>query len=273
MNSIRWLVPGASALTAVACLPLTVQAALDEDFLKNYGGSYTMDCADPASAKATVFDTALVFLDGERRVAGSNADLASSWFGNSPPENFLFALLSDMPDAGQMIWMVYQDESGLYLTIDGDIGVIEAIGTSLAGQKFYRCDGAPTQAITPEVPRRNYELHELSAPGILMYPGARAAYYKALGPLIEEAWLAELDGPSSENSYEIVAGAEYLRAYCCMNHDCYENNVVFLYSARQNLVYGKVYQSGKSTLIGEPPPEVAKDLERLWQELFRSTPP
>jgi hypothetical protein len=57
-----------------------------------------------------------------------------------------------------------------------------------------------------------------------------------------------------------------------MNHDCYENNVVFLYSARQNLVYGKVYHGGKSTLIGEPPPEVAKDLERLWQELFRSNP-
>jgi hypothetical protein len=105
-----------------------------------------------------------------------------------------------------------------------------------------------------------------------MYPGARAAYYKALGPLVEEAWLAELDGPSSENRYEIIAGAEYLRAYCCKNHDCYENNVVFLYSARQNLVYGKVYQGGTSTLIGEPPPEIAKDLERLWQELFRSSP-
>ena len=32
------------------------------------------------------------------------------------------------------------------------------------------------------------------------------------------------------------------------------------------------YQGGKSTLIGGPPPEVAKDLERLWQELFRSNP-
>ena len=273
MNTIRWGMPCASALTALACLPVNAWAALDQDFLETYGGDYMIDCADPASAKATVLDTALVFLAGEKRIAGSNADFASSWFGNSPPENFLMALLSDMPDAGQMIWMVYQDESGMYLTIDADGDTMEAIGTLFAGQRFYRCAGAAPRAVVPEAPQRNYELHELSAAGILMYPGARAAYYKALGPLIEEAWLAELDGPSSENSYVIVAGAEYLRAYCCMNHDCYENNVVFLYSARQNLVYGKVFQGGKSTLIGDPPPEVAKDLERLWLELFRSNLP
>ncbi len=271
MNVIQRLIAGTSALTLLACA-LPAQAALDEDFLENFGGSYMIDCADPASAKATVFDTALVFLDGERRIAGSNADVASSYFGNSPPENFLMALLSELPDAGQMIWMVYQDESGMYLTIEGDRDSMEAIGTSIPGQKFYRCGGAPPPAVVAEVPPRSYELHELSAAGILMYPGARAAYYKALGPLVDEAWLAELDGPSSENSYVIVDGAEYLRAYCCMNHDCYENNVVFLYSARQNLVYGKVYQGGTSTLIGEPPPEVAQDLERLWQELFRSNP-
>lgn len=273
MNIVRRHIRGGSAVIFLACMPASPQAALDNDFLETYGGSYMIDCADPASAKATVFDTALEFLDGERRVAGSNADVAYSYFGNSPPDNFLMALLSDLPDSGQMIWMVYQDESGMYLTIDAGGDAMEAIGTSLAGQKFYRCDGAPSLAVLPEVPQRNYELHELSAAGILMYPGARAAYYKALGPLIEEAWLAELDGPSAENSYVIIAGAEYLRAFCCKNHDCYENNVVFLYSARQNLVYGKVYQSGKSTLIGAPPPEVAQDLGRLWQELFRSKLP
>jgi hypothetical protein len=272
MNTMQSLIGGATALSFLSCLPLFAGATLDADFLEIYGGSYMIDCADPASAKATVFDTALVFLDGNTRIAGSNADAAFSYFGNSPPENFLMALLSDLPDAGQMIWMVYQDDSGMYLTIDGDGDTMETIGTSYAGQKFYRCDGAPPRAEVLEAPQRNYELHELSASGILMYPGARAAYYKALGPLIEEAWLAELDGPSSENSYVVVDGAEYLRAFCCKNHDCYENNVVFLYSPRQNLVYGKVYQGGKSTLIGAPPPEVAKDLERLWQELFRSNP-
>jgi hypothetical protein len=247
-------------------------AALDQGFLEVYGGDYMIDCADPASAKATVFDTTLVFLDDERRIAGGNADVASSYFGNSPPENFLMALLGDLPDARQMIWMVYQDESGMYLLIDGDGDAMEEIGTTFAGRKFYRCAGAAPRAVVLEAPQRNYELHELSAAGILMYPGAKAAYYKALGPLVEETWLAELDGPSSENSYEIVGGAEYLRAYCCKNHDCYENNVVFLYSARQNLVYGKVFQGGKSTLIGNPPPEVAGDLEQLWLELFRSNP-
>jgi hypothetical protein len=164
---------------------------------------------------------------------------------------------------------VYEDDSGVYLTIDGDAGVIEAMG-SLAGQRFYRCDAVPKKAPMAETPQRHYELHELSASGILMYPGAMAAYYDALGPLIEERWLAELDGPSAENTYVVIAGDEYLRAFCCKNHDCYENNIVFLYSARQKLVYGYVYQGGEATLIGEPPPEVEKYLGRLWQELFRS---
>jgi hypothetical protein len=37
-------------------------------------------------------------------------------------------------------------------------------------------------------------------------------------------------------------------------------------------VYGKVNQTGKSTLIGNPPPAVAAELEKIWKKQFRSQP-
>ncbi|MGZ9067364.1 MAG: hypothetical protein ACXW2I_18775 [Burkholderiales bacterium] len=36
--------------------------------------------------------------------------------------------------------------------------------------------------------------------------------------------------------------------------------------------YGKIYQRGKSSLIGAPPPAVAAELERLWKSEWRSRP-
>lgn len=250
------------------------QGGLDTDTFKVYGGTYLADCANPASAKATVFADALVFLHGSKRVAGSNVEPRAAFFGNSSPEGYLLALYSEVPGAGEMYWIVYEDKSGMYLTIDGDTKVVEVIGGLPAGQKFRRCDGGPGRAATPPpAAPRTYALTELSAQGLLLDPKAKAAYYKSLGPLVEEGWLADLDGPSSENTKVMIAGTEYVRAYACKNHDCYDNNTVLLYSAYQNVVYGKVYQHGKSTLIGAPPPAVAKELKRLWRELFRSNPP
>lgn len=272
MNAIRYLIQGSVAIFVTVSTPAWSQG-LDADTLKAYGGTYMVDCRNPASAKATVFADALVFLHGSKRVAGSNVQAASSYFGNSPPEGYLMALLSEVAGGAEMYWFIFEDKSGRYLNIDGDAKLVAAIGKPLVGQKFRRCDGA-SQRVTapPPAPPRSYAMTELSAAGILLDPKAKAAYYKALGSLVKEDWLATLDGPSSENKVVAVAGAEYVRAYACKNHDCYDNNTVFLYSASQNLVYGKVYQRGKSTLIGVPPPGVAKELERLWRERFRSNP-
>ncbi len=109
-------------------------------------------------------------------------------------------------------------------------------------------------------------------PGCSTTRKAKALYYKALGPLTKEPWLAKLDGPSSEGQAMKVADADYVMLYTCKNHDCYDNNVVLLWSGVQDVVYGKVNQRGKSTLIGNPPPAVAAELEKLWKKQFRSQP-
>lgn len=115
---------------------------------------------------------------------------------------------------------------------------------------------------------KGYALTELSASGLLYDPKAKAGYYKALGPLAKEPWLAKLDGPSSENKAVKVAGADFVKIATCKNHDCTDNKVLLLWAA-PDVVYGKVYQRGKSTLIGTPPPAVASELEKLWKQEWR----
>ncbi len=116
-------------------------------------------------------------------------------------------------------------------------------------------------------------LDEVGASGLLLDAAARETYEAVLGPLREEPWLAELDGPSPENRWLDLDGRRYLLVEACKNHDCYDNSVVLLYAAADGVMYGKVYQSGRSTLLGRPPPALARELERLWQEEFRQQQP
>jgi Inhibitor of vertebrate lysozyme (Ivy) len=118
---------------------------------------------------------------------------------------------------------------------------------------------------------KGYSLSQLTAAGLLYNPQAKAAYHKALGPLVKEPWLARLDGPSNEFRPVKVAGADYMLGGTCKNHDCYDNTVVLLWAA-PDVIYGKVVQKSKSTLIGSPPPAVAAELEKLWKTEFRSQP-
>jgi hypothetical protein len=106
---------------------------------------------------------------------------------------------------------------------------------------------------------KGYALDELSAAGLLYNQKAKATYYKMLGPLSKAEWLAKLDGPSPQNRRIKVAGADYFLLAACKNRDCENNSTVLLYSPVQDVVYGTVYQRGKSSLIGAPPPAVAAE--------------
>lgn len=272
MHPIRSFIRAGTAAAILASGTPAWPQGLDAHTLKSHGGTYMVDCKNPASAKATVFADALVFLNADKRIAGSKVETRASSFGNSPPKDFLFELFSTVPGGLEMSWYVHQDSSGPYLYISADPKLMAIIGKAMAEKKFRRCDGAPTKVATPAPPQRKYALTELSAAGILMDPKAKAAYYKALGSLRREPWLAKLDGPSTENKPVTVAGTDYVLAICCKDHDCHDNNTVLLYSAAQNIVYGKIYQRGKSYLIGTPPPAVARELEQLWRKEWRSNP-
>lgn len=261
-----------AALLIAAGASAWAQSKLDAETMKAFGGTYMADCANNASAKATVFADALVFLDGGKRVAGAKPQSAAAFYGPNQPPEFRTVLLSEAP-GGQLLFAIYQDKSGTFLKLDGDTKVLASIGKAVGEQKFRRCDGAakPAQTAAVTTPQKKYGLHELDAGGVMLDPKVKATYYKALGPLASERWLAKLDGPSPQNKRIKVAGTDYVQVSSCKNHDCSNNNTVLLYSPEQDVLYGLVYLKGKATLIGAPPPAVAAELPKLWKKEWRQS--
>jgi hypothetical protein len=106
----------------------------------------------------------------------------------------------------------------------------------------------------------------------LKEPAFKTAYMKALGPKANTAWLAKRDGPAPEDKFVQVAGERYVKNAFCKNRDCGDNSAVILYSPDKKSVYGTIYEKGKTTLIGDPPPAVAAELGQLWKKEWRSQP-
>lgn len=105
----------------------------------------------------------------------------------------------------------------------------------------------------------------------LQEPAFKSAYAKALGPKSRTPWLANRDGPAPQDKFVDVAGQRYVMNSFCKNRDCNDNSAVLLYSPDRKLVYGTIYERGRTTLIGDPPPPVANELARLWKKEWRST--
>lgn len=267
--------------------------SLDAQALKDYGGTYMLDCRNNASPRATVSANATVFMAGASRVASNSIEPGYSFFHPNPsPKGFRASLINTGPGGQEMLWHVFQDAAGQYLVYEhGDQRSEAVIKAAVGSRKLRRCDGgaggsagagsadAPVPkaaAVPPAVllprttgPRSSAALHEMGASGILLDRKARAAYFKALGPLRREPWLATLDGPSPQNRWVTIAGTQYLFASACKNHDCADFNTVLLYSEQQAALVGAVYRAGQTTLIGAPTPAIAKELGRLWRQEFR----
>ena len=269
----RWLA-GVAAVLWMATGDLGwAQKTLDAQALKLYGGNYSADCRNATATRLRVVADALIVEQGNKRLTGNNVQAAYSYFGQSAPPNYLVALLSDVRGGAQLLFIVFKDASGQYITLDGDQKVQAALGKSLLGRKFRSCDPANKQTASAQSPAGLSSATQAGAmigpPELLKDAKFKSAYYNALGPKIKETWLAKLDGPAPLVKKVKVAGTEYLLASACKNHDCADNNTVLLYSAAQGVVYGKVVQQRGASLIGAPPPAVATDLERLWLSEWR----
>jgi hypothetical protein len=224
----------------------------------------------------------LVVQDGGKAVlTGRNVKPAPKYFGATPPPEFETAFTSEAAGGEALVFVYYRNASGLFAAVEGGPKVMAALPAAFKGKRSRHCDpnrnvvpgtGSPDAQAKADPNKFNgYALNQLTAAGLLYNAQAKAAYHKALGPLIKEPWLAKLDGPSNEYRPVKVAGADYMLGSTCKNRDCYDNTVVLLWAA-PNVIYGKVVQKNKSTLIGSPPPAVAAELEKFWKAEFRSQP-
>lgn len=103
----------------------------------------------------------------------------------------------------------------------------------------------------------------------LKEPAFKSAYMKALGTKANTPWIAKRDGPAPEDKFVTVAGQRYVRNAFCKNNDCNNNSAVILYSPEKKVVYGTIYERGKTILIGDPSEAVATELSALWKKEWR----
>ena len=58
-------------------------------------------------------------------------------------------------------------------------------------------------------------------------------------------------------------------ASACKYHDCSDHNVVLLYAVEPERIYGKIYERGRVTFIGQPSVNLIAELHRLWKAEWR----
>ncbi len=287
MRETNRLLQGAMLIVAATVAPAWAQGKIDAKLMQVYGGVLAPDCSNYRLPQLKYLGDSLVVQDdGKAVLTGRNVKAAPAYFGASAPAEFETALTSEVARGEALVFVFYRNASGLFAAVQGGPKVMAALPAALEGKRARHCDpnrnaapggaaAAAGGAATPATGNsakifKGYALTELSAAGLLYNARAKELYHKALGPLVKEPWLAKLDGPSSEGQAMKVANDEYVMLHACKNHDCHDHNVVLLWSGVQNVVYGKVNQKGKSTLIGNPPPAVAADLEKIWSKQFRS---
>jgi hypothetical protein len=270
----------ALAVGLLAALPARAQGGLDAQALREFGGSYAADCANPAAPRLRVGADALWVQQRGQRLTGRKPVSAYSFFGNNaPPKDFRVALIGEVRGGPQLIFMTYADPSGPYILLDGDAPVTAALGKALMARKYRRCDpvgtahvaAAPTQAPPPKAapvpPAGPGAVPDTAA--LLADPAFRRVYLRALGAKAAERWLARFDGPAPPTRGQAFDGTPYVVVAVCKPHDCYDHNAVFLYSAAQQRVLGLIQQKGVKTLVGAPDAGLAARLDRLWRTEWR----
>lgn len=108
----------------------------------------------------------------------------------------------------------------------------------------------------------------VSTADLLRDPKFKGAYLAALGPKAKEKWLATMTNSALVRKVS-VAGDEYQVATPCKPHDCGDNNLLLLYSPAKGVVYGKLFEKGKSMPIGQPSAAMSAELDRMWNKEFR----
>ena len=284
-----------SALAALCAVSVLVAPSpargekLAADVFKAFGGTYQSDCANAKSSKVTLFEDAIVYLAGKKRIAGANLQMQSSFFGNSPPEGYLTTFSAETSDGKGMDLSLWEDATGRYATVDGHPDLFDA---KTAGKtKFRMCTTSkPKTEATKEAVRTDEastsvgtaaEVTAADLPDDQVYawdmvetrPKFKTAWLKVLGSRSKTEWLATLRGPGSQNTKVTVDGQEYLQVGSCKPHDCGDNNVIILWSEPRNALYAMVHEAGRSTHLGKPPANVAKQLGALWRKEFRSGQP
>lgn len=257
MRRCRWLPCALSLLVA----PTLAGVAPAEERL--YGGVYSNACSDSHALRVRLFGDTMSVEQAGQVVAAKPFKSSTRVPSGTPPPAFKLAYVGDVKGGDGLVFVLVHDAGGLFVRLDGGAKSLAALGPGVQGQKLRHCD--PNRNALPGAPAPKW----LAPSDLLRDPKFKKAYLQALGALAREPWLATLSGPAPEVRAVRAAGIDMQLAAACKPRDCGENNTVLLYDAARPAVYGKVYQAGRTTLVGDPPPPLAAELDRLWQQEWR----
>ena len=254
---------GATLSLSVA-LAASAQGKSDPTLMQRYGGVLAPECGNYLLPQLKYLGDSLVVQDGGKAVlTGRKVKASPTYFGATPPPEFETALKSEVAGGDALVFIFYRNADGLFAAVEGGPKTMAALPDAFKGKRARHCD--PNRNAAPGKPATV----EMSPVTLLKDESFKRPYVQALGPLAREDWLMRLDGPAPPVKKMLVAGTDYYLVSSCKNHDCFDNNMVLLYAAPTSTIYAKVYQRGRSTIVGAPPPPVATELERLWKAEFR----
>jgi hypothetical protein len=256
---------GVALMLLCAAPAAWAQGKIDGKLMQRYGGVLAPECANYLLPQLKYLGDSLVVQDGGKAVlTGRNVKAAPAYFGTTPPPEFETALTSEIGGGEALVFVFYRNASGLFAAVEGGPKVMASLPAVFKGKRVRHCD--PNRNVAPGTAPPV----EIGPPDLLKDAKFKKPYVQALGPLAKEPWLMQLDGPAPPIKKVQIAGNEYQLVSVCKNHDCFDNSMVLLYAAASQTVYAKVFQRGRSTLVGAPPAPIAAELERLWTAGYRS---
>jgi hypothetical protein len=248
---------------AAACAP-AAQAKVDLALERQIAGVYSNACADRAALEVKFYDDVMMVGRGGKTVTANKIRAHKNHPAASSAPDFKTVIAGDVRGGDGLVFVLYHNAGGLFAVIEGGAKSLAPLGPGVQGQRLRHCD--PNRNALPGAPAPAGP----AGPGDLLKDAAfKSAYMKALGPLASEPWLTRMDGPAPENRKVTIGGVEYTLAAVCKAHDCADHNMVVLYQAAQKTVVGQVQQKGRKTLLGNPAPALAKEIDKLWMKAFR----
>jgi len=258
---------GLSLAAAAAALALPAHAKLDPALDRLYAGVYSNACSDRSALSLKFYDDVMMVERGGKAVTASRVRAQKTHPTAASAAGFKAVIVGDVRSGDGLVFVLYHNADGLFAVIEGGPQSLSPLGPGVQSQRLRHCD--PNRNALPGAP---------AAPGpqgptdLLRDVRFKSAYTKALGPLASERWLARMDGPAPELRKVPIDGVEYTLAAVCKPHDCSDHNMIVLYAPMQGAVVGQVQQRGRKTLIGNPPPPLAVEIDRLWAKEWRSKP-
>lgn len=249
-----------------ACVAATpCWAALSPAQDRQYGGVFSSACGNQAVPMLRLYGDVMDVVQSGRTVNASKLRSSKAHPLGAGQADFKEAVTGDVRGGDTITFVLFHNDKGLFAVVEAGPKTTALLPAAALGTRIRHCD--PNRNRLPGAPL------PMALPGpteLLKDPAFRKPYLAALGPLArEQPWLRELGGPAPESQKVTVAGTGYLMASVCKPHDCYDHSLVLLYDAPRGVVYGKLNHGQRSSLLGQPPPAVAAELERLWRGQFR----